>query len=172
MDRYFKIGKLAAAHGTSGQMILQHSLGKRTALKGLSTLFVEAHQESFLPYFIESVKIKNENEVYVQLEGIATRERAQGLIKKEVWLTQPDFEKFAARSAPISLLGFRAFNEGVELGEISEVFEQPHQVLCKIMVRDKEVLIPVHDSFVERVDKNKKEIYLVLPEGLIELYTG
>ena len=59
----------------------------------------------------------------------------------------------------------------MELGEIYEVIEQPHQVLCKIEIRGKEALIPIHESFVEKMDKNKKEIHLVLPEGLIDLYT-
>ena len=39
MDNYFKIGKLAATFGLEGQLILEHSLGKKTSLKGLGKYF-------------------------------------------------------------------------------------------------------------------------------------
>ena len=38
---YFKIGKLVAAFGIKGEMILKHSLGKKSALKGLKAIFIE-----------------------------------------------------------------------------------------------------------------------------------
>ena len=41
MSQYFKIGKFAASHGLLGELILQHSLGKKTTLKGLEALFIE-----------------------------------------------------------------------------------------------------------------------------------
>lgn len=41
MDNYFKIGKLVATYSLKGEIILQHSLGKKTSLKGLETLFIE-----------------------------------------------------------------------------------------------------------------------------------
>ena len=68
MQQYFKIGRLAATYGTEGQMILLHNLGKKTTLKGLTTIFMEENKDSFLPYFIESVKGKSDQEVYVKLE--------------------------------------------------------------------------------------------------------
>ena len=62
------------------------------------------------------------------------------------WLLENDFKKFAAIAAPISLLGFMVVDDEEELGEVCEVIEQPHQVLCKIMLNGKEALIPVHGS--------------------------
>src|SRR5436189_853027 len=95
MDHYFKIGKLAASFGLKGELILQHNLGKKTAFKGLESVFIEEKKESFLPYFIESVKVKSEDEVYLKLEGIDTVETARKMTPKEVWLTEADFKKFA-----------------------------------------------------------------------------
>ena len=63
MNHYFKIGKLAASFGLKGELVLQHSLGKKTALKGLETIFIEERKDNFMPYFISSVSIKNDAEV-------------------------------------------------------------------------------------------------------------
>lgn len=170
MIEYFKIGKLAATFGTSGQLILQHNLGKKTSLKGLETFFIEETNDSFLPYFIASAKIKNEREIFISVEGISSKEEARFLLKKEVWLAEPDFKKFAARSAPISFIGFMIIDNKAELGEILEVIEQPHQVLCRIMVDGKEALIPVHENSLEKVDTKNRRLYLNLPEGLLDIY--
>ena len=170
MDNYYKIGKLAATFGLDGQLILEHSLGKKTSLKGLENIFIEEKKDSFLPWFIESAKIKNDKEVYIKLEGISAKETAKLLVKKEVWLNENDFKKFAATAAPISLLGFMVINEDEELGEVCEVIEQPHQLLCKIMLNGKEALIPVHEDSLEQIDKKNRKLFVNLPEGLLDIY--
>ncbi|MEP7229353.1 MAG: ribosome maturation factor RimM [Ginsengibacter sp.] len=170
MNNYFKIGKLAGTFGISGQIVLEHSLGKKTSLRGLENIFIEENKNSLLPYFIESAKIKNEKEVYLKLEGITSKETAHHLIKKEVWLTENDFKKLAASAAPISLLGYIVINEKEEIGEVIEVIEQPHQVLCKILIDGKEALLPVHEDSLEKIDKKNRKLFLNLPKGLLDIY--
>jgi 16S rRNA processing protein RimM len=169
MNHYFKIGKLAATHGTEGQFILEHGLGKKTSLKGLETIFIEEKKDSFLPYFISSAKIKNEKETYIKLDEINSKEAGRFLVKKEVWLTENDFKKFAASAAPISFLGFTIINNKEAIGEVIEVIEQPHQILCVIIINGKEVLIPIHENSLEKIDKKNRKLYLNLPEGLLDL---
>ena len=170
MSQYFKIGKLAASHGLKGDLVLEHSLGKKTSLKGLETIFIEEKKDSFLPYFIQSAKLKSEDEVFIKLEGIDTKEQARKLTPKEVWLTEDDFKKFAAKSSPIALLGFHMIHEDEDLGEILEVIEQPHQVLCSILLNGKEALIPIHEESLEKVDLKNRKVFVVLPDGLLDIY--
>ncbi|CAN5122527.1 hypothetical protein BH09BAC2_BH09BAC2_18350 [soil metagenome] len=167
---YFKIGKLVATFGLKGEVVLQHSLGKKTALKGIEHIFIEQLKDNFLPYFVESSKIKNDTEIYLKLEGYDTKEKARTVTPREVWITEDDFKKFAAANAPISLLGFTMINEDEELGEILEVIEQPHQVLCKLMLGGVEALIPVHEEFLDKIDRKTKKVYVTLPDGLLEIY--
>ncbi len=170
MNQYFKIGKLAASTGLKGELVLQHSLGKKTALKGLETIFLEERKDSFIPYFIQSAQIKNDTEVIIKLEGIDVMETARKLTPREVWLAEDDFKKFAAKSSPIALLGFTMINEGNELGEILEVIEQPHQVLCTILLDGKEALIPIHEESLEKVDRKNRKVFVKLPDGLLDIY--
>lgn len=170
MSQYFKIGKLAASHGLKGDLVLEHSLGKQTALKGLEHIFIPDSRDSFIPYFITYTKIKSESELFVKLEGINDKESARKLTPKEVWLEETDFKKFAAKSSPIALLGFHMINEGEDLGEILEVIEQPHQILCTIMLKGKEALIPLHEESLEKLDTKNRKVYVSLPDGLLEIY--
>jgi 16S rRNA processing protein RimM len=170
MKNYFNIGKLVATFGVKGELILKHSLGKKTSLSGLETIFIEEKKDELLPYFIEGTRIKTETEIYLKLEGINAKEPAQRLVQKQIWLTADDFHKFAGRSAPISLLGYHVLHQGEDLGEILEVIEQPHQLLCRIELNGKEVLLPVHNETLQKVDKNKKQVILDLPEGLLDIF--
>jgi 16S rRNA processing protein RimM len=169
---YFKIGKLVATYGLKGEIVLKHSLGKKTALKNLEALFLEEKEDSFIPYFIQSAKIKNEAEVYVKLEGIDSRESAHTLTPKAVWLPEADFKRLAAASAPITMLGFTMMNDDDELGEILEVIEQPHQLLCKILLNGNEVLIPIHEASLKKIDKKNRKVFVTLPDGLLDIYTN
>lgn len=168
--QYFKIGKLVATFGLKGELVLKHSLGKRSSLKGLEAIFIEESADQFLPYFIQSTSIKNEEEIYIKVEGMDTKETARKLTPKEVWITEEDFKKFAAKSAPISLLGFNLINEGKDLGKILEVIEQPHQILCTLMIESKEVLIPIHEESLEKIDKKNQQVFVTLPDGLLDIY--
>ncbi|KIC95341.1 ribosome maturation factor RimM [Flavihumibacter solisilvae] len=170
MIQYNNIGKIVAGFGVTGEVVLKHSLGKKTSLKGLEAIFIEKRKGEFLPYFIESTKAKSESEVILKLEGINKREDALSLTQKQVWLTESDFGKFAAKTASISLLGFHIIHSGEDLGEILEVIEQPHQVLCRIDLNGKEALIPVHQDTLVKMDQQKKQVLLNLPDGLLDLY--
>ena len=170
MTEYFKIGKLVAASGLKGELILKHTLGKKTSLKGLEAVFIEDKKDSFIPWFIQSVRIKNPDEVYLKLDGVDVREAAMKISQKDIWITESDFKKFAAKTAPISLLGYTIINHKEPLGEILEVIEQPHQVLCRIMISEKEVLIPIHEETLEKVDHKAKQVFVTLPDGLLEIY--
>ena len=172
MAGYRNIGKLVSTFGVQGEMVLMHHLGKKTSLKNLEVVFIEAKKGEMLPYFMEQAKIKNDSEIYIKLEGLANKEAAQKLIQKEIWLTEEDFVKHAGKSAPISFVGFQLVDHGKNLGEIVEVIEQPHQVLCKIFIGDKEVLIPIHEETLEKIDKKERKLFVVLPDGLLEVYLG
>ena len=167
---YFKIGKLVAASGLKGELIFKHELGKKTSLKDLKAIFIEDKKDSFLPWFIETAKIKNESEIYLKLEGVETREAAAKLSPKEVWMTEADFKKYAAKTAPASLLGYTIYNSKDRLSEVLEVIEQPHQLLCRLEINSKEVLIPINESFLKKIDHKKKQVIVELPEGLLEIY--
>ncbi len=170
MKEYKSIGKIVSSFGVKGEMVLQHHLGKRTSLKGLEVIFIEKLKDELLPYFITSARMKSDTEVFIQLEGIDAKESSKPFLQKQVWLSQEDFEKYVAKSSSISLLGFHVINEEKDLGEILEVIEQPHQLICKILLNEKEALIPLHDETILKIDKKKKQVIVELPDGLLEIY--
>ena len=156
--------------GLQGELVLKHNLGKKTSLKGLKAIFIEEKKESFIPWFVENTRIKNDEETYLKIEGINSREEGNKLTQKEVWLPEEDFKKYSAKTSPINLLGFEVVEEQAVLGKILEVIEQPHQVLCRIDHKGKEVYIPLHEETIVKIDRKNARVIVSLPPGLLEIY--
>jgi 16S rRNA processing protein RimM len=167
---YYKAGKLVAVYGLKGELVLKHELGKKTSLKDLQAIFIEDRKDAFLPWFIERAKAKSDTEVYLKLEGVNTREEAAKLAQKEIWLREEDFKRLATKTSPANLLGYTIINNKDRLGEILEVIEQPHQLLCRIELNKKEVLVPVNENFLKKIDHKKRKVVVELPEGFLEVY--
>lgn len=171
MKSYIKLGKLVAAHGLKGEIVLQHELGKKTDLKKLEALFVEIKKDSFVPYFINKAKGTSEKESLLLLEEIDTREKAQKLVGKTCWLPEEQFKQYADRQAPATLLGYQIAEENKEpLGLVLEVIEQPQQLLCRLQIQGKEVLIPLNEDTLVTIDHATRTITVRLPEGLLAIY--
>ena len=170
MSTYIPIGKLIGPHGLQGELLLQHQLGKRSTLSGVKAIFIEGKKGEFLPWFIEKAQARNEEESLLKLEGISTKEQAQKLARKPVWLAEADFEKQAAKTAPIKLLGYQIVENEQVLGEILELIEQPHQILCRLQINNKDVYIPLHEDSLQHIDHKKRIVEVELPEGLLDIY--
>lgn len=170
MNDYVNIGKFVASNGLSGELILKHVLGKKTVFKAGDAIFVEHVKGSFLPYFVQSSKASTSEETIIKFDEIDSREKAQKLIHKQVWLPQDMFAKLAAKKSSVAMLGYMLVNEDKKIGIIEEVIEQPHQVLLTIKINNKEVLIPLHEETLNKIDHKKKEVHVTLPDGLLEIY--
>lgn len=169
-DVYTSIGKFAGTYGLKGQLVLKHALGKRTALQGVKAVFTKDKTGNMFPWFVEEAIAKNDTEIYIKLESLQDKESAGKLTNKEVWLTEPDFKKFAAKNTFINLLGYTILDKNKPLGTIEEIIQQPQQILCKIMMDEKEVYIPLHEETLQKIDHKNKKVFTNLPEGLLDIY--
>ena len=43
------------------------------------------------------------------------------------------------------------------------------QPVFEILINDKKFMVPIHDDFIEKIDKEKKSIHIVIPDGLLEI---
>lgn len=171
MSNYFQIGKIVAAFGLAGELIVTHQTGSTHPLRDLEVLFVEEKKDSFIPYFIKGVREKGAQELVVKLEGITDRESARKLLTKKVYLEEKEFRQQVNPDAPLGYLGFQVQDtrSGL-LGEIAEIVEMPTQWLAKIYEEDHELLIPLNEETLQGVDRERAVLYVDLPEGLLDIY--
>jgi 16S rRNA processing protein RimM len=170
MENYQNIGKIVSTFGIKGELVLEHHLGEKPDFGKIKALFLEETSGKFIPYFLETHKNRKEAEALILLEGISTPEKARLLVRKKVWLPESEVKKIAEASSPISWLGFTVFDGKKKLGEVLEVIEQPAQILLRLEINEKEVLVPLNESSLEKIDISKQQIKVKLPEGLLDIY--
>ena len=171
-NSYRNIGKIVSGFGLKGDMIHLHHLGKKVSISKIKVIFLEGKKDELLPYFVENIRKKGENELYLKLEGVDSREAAIKLIRKEVWLKEEEIQMHTQKNNPIGWVGYQIIDQERDLGPILEVIEQPHQVLCRMEMASREVLIPINEQTLNKVDHKNRCVFLTLPEGLLEVYLG
>jgi 16S rRNA processing protein RimM len=171
-NSYRNIGKIVSNFGLKGEMIIQHHLGKKLVVSKIRVIFLEQKKEELLPYFVESARKKGEDELYLKLEGIDSKEVASKFIRREVWMKEEEIQVHTQKNNPISWVGYRIIDQGKDLGPVLEVIEQPHQVLCRLEIESKEVLIPINEQTLQKIDHKSQSLLLELPDGLLEVYLG
>ena len=71
------------------------------------------------------------------------------------------------------VVGFRVIDEEKgDIGTLQQVIDYPAQPLFQIMKNGVEILVPVIDQVIRRVDREQKTLYIAAPNGLIDLYLG
>ena len=69
------------------------------------------------------------------------------------------------------ITGFSIVDENHgNIGQIQQVLEYPNQAVFQVFSNEKEVLIPISNEIIKLVDREKKQIKIKAPEGLIEIY--
>jgi 16S rRNA processing protein RimM len=68
------------------------------------------------------------------------------------------------------IIGFTAIDtQKGPIGTIENVNDQSSQVLLEVTSHGQDILIPLHDDFIVRLDRDAKEFLLELPEGILSL---
>ena len=71
------------------------------------------------------------------------------------------------------IIGFDVEDQQLgKLGKVKTVYTMPIQDLIAMPYNGHEVLIPVNDEIIPKVNREAKILYVNLPEGLLEVYTS
>ena len=167
-NSYRNIGKIVSGFGLKGEMIIQHHLGKNCRFK-INVIFLE-QKGRITALFRGNCQEKGDDELYLKLEGIDSREAATKYLRREVWMKEEEIQIHTQKNNPIGWVGYRIIDQGRDLGPIQEVIEQPHQVLCRLEIDAREVLIPINEQTLEKVDHKSRSLLVCLPDGLLEIY--
>jgi len=166
----FRIGSVLKTKGLKGEMQLYVDF-EGLADINITSIFIDMSGK-LIPYFVESIKYLQKNAAYLYLEDIDTIEKASALVKKDIYLPKKlKPKKGKAEFTLKDLKGFIAIDEYEgELGEILEVIEYPQQLIASIKYKGKEVLFPLNVDIIKGIDVETGQLYVDLPEGLLDIY--
>jgi 16S rRNA processing protein RimM len=172
MDEFVNIGFTKKPHGTRGELKIQIEDEYLEDFLHSEVVFLEITGKT-IPFFVE--KMRAGNPLIVKFEDTDTREDAQFLAGKTVFLRQQDLSAPEPTDeddevALEDLVGFRIVDLTYgDIGEIEEIAELPEQLMAILTYHEREVLIPLVDDLIEEIHLSKKTVTMDLPEGLLEL---
>jgi 16S rRNA processing protein RimM len=159
-----KIGYFSKTHGVKGQLILKSDLD--FYFEEVNAFFIDSGG-SKAPYFVSEINDSN-NGIMVLLEEVTSVEKAKTLIGKKVFI---DAQFIAEDQETIDWIGFELIDSAHgSLGEITGVSDNGHQVIVSVLYKNKEIILPLVDDFIEKIDEGSKKIFFNAPEGLIDVY--
>lgn len=170
-EDFFLLGKITKHNKKSGEVTISADTDSPESYIGSEVLFLEI-DGGLVPFYVVEIKLRG-NESYLALfEDWDHPDKAQQLVGCKVYLPSEQLAPLAEDQFYFhDILGFSVIDSRVgELGTISQVLEAPEQELLQVFYQGKEVLIPLVSEFIIRVNKRKKQLFMDLPEGLIDLY--
>lgn len=167
----FYLGYIKRAHGLQGELEAVLDTDDPQTYRKKESVWIELHK-SLIPFFIEHIAIKGKSAI-LKFKNIDTRDQFEPLVGCAIWLPLTDLP-------PISdphkyyfheLTGLTAIDQKKgAIGVITHVMDNLKQPVLVIQQGEKEIMLPVIDEFVKRIDRSNRQLHIECPEGLIELY--
>jgi 16S rRNA processing protein RimM len=170
-DDFFYFGKILSTFGNKGQLMVFLDVDDPAKYTKLGSVYVDLDHER-IPFFIESLELRHGKKALVRFEDINTTDDAEPFAGRKLYLPMSMLPKLTGnRFYYHEIKGFKVIDQAHgDIGTVGSVIEMPTQALFQVLHGDKEILIPITDSILQKVDRRKREIRITAPEGLIELY--
>ena len=172
VDDCYQLGYVIKTHGLQGEVSILLDVDFPEAYENLESVFVaSAGSEMLVPFFVEHLVIR-QNKALVKFEEVDTIEQAEKLLKAQLYLPLASLPPLEGDQYYYhEVIGFTVTDrEHGQLGTVQDVYESTGQDMIVMQYQEKEVLIPINDDIVQRVDKTQQVVHVTLPEGLLEVY--
>ena len=146
-------GRIAGVHGLQGALRVRADNPESANLDLIKRLFVE-RDGALVEHRVRSFARAGGGSLKVHLDGIDTIEKAQGLRGKDLYIAGEDLPSPAANEFYyFQVTGLRVdTTDGRSLGRIEEVFFNGANDVWVVRDGASEILIPVIEDVVRRID--------------------
>lgn len=169
----FNLGYVAKLHGFKGEVSLFFDVTNPNDYASLDAVFIDLNG-LLTPFFVENIKLNNKGFARVKFEGVNSENEAKVLLRKELFLPLSILPSLGDKNFyDHEIVGFEVVDElEGNCGVVKEVLDYKVNPLIQLTFNDKEILLPLIDGLVQKVDRKNKKLYVSAPQGLIQLYLG
>tara|TARA_B110000014_G_C20086714_1_gene568465 strand:- start:1025 stop:1537 length:513 start_codon:yes stop_codon:yes gene_type:complete len=166
---YTKIGTIITKHGFNGSLILKISGKYSNNLSIVDFLFIEINKKH-IPFKLDSIKTFKNKSYKIKFNEVNDDAYANQLISKSVFIKSNDYPDLKKETNIYSaIINFSAFNNEAKIGEIININENLPQPVFEINYKSKIVMVPIHEDLIIKIDKENKNIFLRIPDGLLDI---
>lgn len=167
----FYLGKIVSKFSFKGEVLIKLDTDEPDLYENLESVFLALGRD-LVPFFIEKSSLHKSDLLRVKFEDVETEADADHILKTDIYLPLSFLPKLTGNKFYYhEIIGFTMEDTAYGIvGSITGVNESSAQPLFEVEKDGKELLIPMNDEFIVKVDRANKKIVVQTPEGLIDLY--
>ncbi len=167
----FYLGKIAKKFSFKGEVLIYLDTDEPELYENMESVLVELNK-NLVPFFIENSSLHKNDFLRVRFEEVNSEQDAEAIIGKEVYLPLSTLPKLTGNKFYFhEVIGFEIEDKRLGVfGKIQSINDSTAQPLFEVLNGEVEILIPMIDHFLIKIDRENKKVIMDLPEGLIEMY--
>lgn len=167
----FYLGKIAKKFSFKGEVLIYLDTDEPELYEDMESIFVEFNK-NLIPFFIENSSLHKNDFLRVKFEDVDNEEQADEIINCEVYLPISMLPKLEGNKFYFhEVIGFEIEDKRLGVfGKIVSINDSSAQPLFEVVNGSLEILVPMIDQFLVKIDRENKKVIMDLPEGLVEMY--
>lgn len=167
----FYLGKIAKKFSFKGEVLIYLDTDEPELYQEMESIFVEFNK-NLIPFFIENSNLHKGDFLRVKFEDVDNEEQADEIINCEVYLPLNMLPKLEGNKFYFhEVIGFEIEDQRLGIfGKIVSINDTSAQPLFEVINGNVEILVPMIDQFLVKIDRENKKVIMDLPEGLVEMY--
>ncbi|SDQ22779.1 ribosome maturation factor RimM [Flagellimonas zhangzhouensis] len=169
----FYLGKVVSKYSFKGEVLVKLDTDEPDIYENMESVFVSLGN-NLVPFFIDRCRLHKSNLLRIDFEEVKDEPTADKIIGSELYLPLTMLPKLKGNQFYFhEVIGFTMLDEvHGDIGKIVAVNDSASQDLFEVEKDGKELLIPVSDEIIIKVDRENQTIHVKTPEGLVDLYLG
>jgi 16S rRNA processing protein RimM len=170
-EECFYLGKIAKKFSFKGEVLVYLDTDEPELYENMESVFVELNK-NLVPFFIENSSLHKNDFLRVKFEDVDTEEDADAIMGCELYLPLSFLPKLEGNQFYYhEVIGFEVEDQRLGVvGKIVSINDTTSQPLFEVLNGNVEMLIPMIDQFLVKIDRDNKKVIMNLPEGLVEMY--
>ena len=168
-DELVQIGQFRKPHGTQGEIAFSFTSDSFT--NDECPFLICEIDGIFVPFQLKNYRFTSDSSAYVQLKNIDSDLKARLFVNKDVFFPKKYIREETGNESFTwnYFIGYTLIDERLgKIGRIVDIDQTTINTLFIVEKGEEEILIPAVEAFIIRVDENREELTVALPEGLVE----
>ncbi len=169
----FYLGKIVSKYSFKGEVLVKLDTDEPEIYENMESVFVSLGS-NLIPFFIDKCRLHKSNLLRIDFEEVKTESDADRIMGSELFLPLSFLPKLTGDKFYFhEVIDFIVIdNIHGDIGTIKSINDTTSQALFEIEKGDKELLIPINENIITKVDRDLKTVFITAPDGLIDLYLG
>ena len=167
----FYLGKVVSKYSFKGEVLVKLDTDEPDIYENMESVFVSLGN-NLVPFFIDRCRLHKSNLLRIDFEEVKDELTADKIMGAELYLPLTMLPPLTGNKFYFhEVIGFTLMDEvHGNIGVIKSINDSASQDLFEVEKDDKQLLIPINDDIITKIDRKNRTIHVKTPEGLVDLY--